>query len=72
MLLGIYAIQLFFLIEDAGCNLGQLWLRRWRGSSTTQKVGSVIPGTCSLHAKVSLGKILNPKLPLMALLAVYG
>ena len=33
------------------------------GSSPNQKVGGSIPGSASLHAKVSLGKTLNPTLP---------
>lgn len=36
------------------------------------KVGGLISGSCSVHVEVSLGKTLNPKLPLMAELSVYG
>ena len=42
---------------------GWLWLRRQSRSSTNQKVASLIPVSLILSAKVSLGKILNPKLP---------
>ena len=42
---------------------GRLW-RRWQSrSSTNQRVGGLIPSSSSPHVKVSLGKILNPKMP---------
>ena len=34
-------------------------------SSSNQKVGSLIPSLPHLHAEVSLGKMLNPELPLI-------
>lgn len=49
---------------------GWLWLRRWTGSSNDWKVDDLIPGPCSLLVKVSLGKVLNPKLLPLAVLSV--
>lgn len=45
---------------------GQLWLRRWRWSSTNWRISGSIPGTSSPHHNVSLSRILNPKLILIA------
>ncbi len=39
-----------------------MWLRRWYGSSTNWKVAGLTPGSSGLHVKVSLGKMLNPKI----------
>lgn len=41
-------------------------------SLTNWKVGGLIPGNCSLHVVVSLGKKLKPKLLLVALQLVYA
>lgn len=41
-------------------------------SLTNWKVGGLIPGNCSLHVVVSLGKKLKPKLLLVALQFVYA
>lgn len=41
-------------------------------SLTKWKVGGLIPGNCSLHVVVSLGKKLKPKLLLVALQLVYA
>lgn len=46
-----------------------LWLRRYKESSTIQKVDGLIPGSSSPPAEVSLGKTLKPKLPLMGVSA---
>lgn len=41
-------------------------------SLTKWKVGGLIPGNCSLHVVVSLGKKLKPKLLPVALQLVYA
>lgn len=40
--------------------MGQLWLRRCRGSANNQEVSGAITSLC---AEVSSVKILNPRLP---------
>lgn len=50
-----------------GCGSGY----REGGQSTNENIGGSIPGSSSLRAEVSLGKPLNPTLPLTAALAVY-
>lgn len=42
-----------------------LRLMRYSGSSTNQKISGLIRSSSSPHVDVSLGKILNPEVPLM-------
>lgn len=50
----------------------QMWLRRYSSSSINQEAGGLILSSPGLHAGVSLGKILNPDLPLMCVHECYA
>lgn len=50
----------------------RMWLRRYSSSSIIQEAGGLILSPPGLHAGVSLGKILNPDLPLMCVHECYA
>lgn len=50
----------------------RMWIRRYSSSSINQEAGGLILSSPGLHAGVSLGKILNPDLPLMSVHECYA